>query len=57
MEEWWLHLFVCFHFHKGVFLRFVRFPPEFVYRHYCLVEMDMTGWFCWWHNDTPVVRQ
>ncbi|MFS8015024.1 hypothetical protein Hanom_Chr15g01351541 [Helianthus anomalus] len=26
-------------------------------RHYCLVEMDMIGWFCWWHDDTPVVRR
>ncbi|MFS8014490.1 hypothetical protein Hanom_Chr15g01345141 [Helianthus anomalus] len=30
---------------------------ELMYRHYCLVEMDMIGWFCWWHDDTPVVRQ
>ncbi|MFS8013993.1 hypothetical protein Hanom_Chr15g01339461 [Helianthus anomalus] len=23
----------------------------------CLVEMDMIEWFCWWHDDTPVVHQ
>ncbi|KAF5806981.1 hypothetical protein HanXRQr2_Chr05g0227921 [Helianthus annuus] len=22
-----------------------------------IVEMDMIGWFCWWHDDTSVVRQ
>ncbi|MFS7944276.1 putative cellulase [Helianthus anomalus] len=22
----------------------------------CLVEMDMIGWFRWWHDDTPVVN-
>ncbi|MFS7990427.1 hypothetical protein Hanom_Chr11g01058761 [Helianthus anomalus] len=41
---------------KRVFPIFIGFPPELVYRHYCLVEMDMIGWFCWWHDDTPVVR-
>ncbi|KAF5791154.1 hypothetical protein HanXRQr2_Chr09g0391411 [Helianthus annuus] len=25
--------------------------------HYCLVGMDMIGWFCWWHDDTPVVPE
>ncbi|MFS7902258.1 hypothetical protein Hanom_Chr01g00009171 [Helianthus anomalus] len=28
-----------------------------MYRHYCLVEMDMIGWFCWWHDDTPMVLE
>ncbi|MFS7900363.1 hypothetical protein Hanom_Chr07g00671251 [Helianthus anomalus] len=42
---------------RGVFPRFIGFPPELVYRYYCLVEMDMIGWFCWWHDDTPVIRQ
>ncbi|MFS7907374.1 hypothetical protein Hanom_Chr01g00070611 [Helianthus anomalus] len=42
---------------EGGFPRFIGFPHELVYKHYCLVEMDMIGWFCWWHDNTPVVRQ
>ncbi|KAJ0599500.1 hypothetical protein HanRHA438_Chr03g0107811 [Helianthus annuus] len=42
---------------RGVFSRFIGFPPELVYRHHCLVEMDMIGWFYWWYDDTLVIRQ
>ncbi|KAJ0653696.1 Glycerol-3-phosphate acyltransferase RAM2 [Helianthus annuus] len=32
---------------------FIGFSPELVWA-LCLVEMDMIGWFLWWHDDTPV---
>ncbi|KAL9999921.1 putative Acid phosphatase [Helianthus debilis subsp. tardiflorus] len=30
---------------------------DVAFGHYCLAEMDMIGWFCWWHDDTPVVSK